>query len=265
MQSDFTDAKGSLTVYPGSKRDIENLTRSMYANMEGITDIMCSIDTHYPLQIFFSSFWQDEFGNPVNPGTMVAYADVQSGKFKSIHGSPKKVAECLKALETAGKVGVYVWPYHCLIGTPGFNLENQFAAMVHFHSHAKNSKPQVVFKGTDIYSEMYGIIHPEYNPENTVRMDILNAIASVDGSNNLKAHYDEIYIAGEAASHCVLESASQILAAFKDRPEILQRITILEDCTSPVPGFEQQATDGLENLKKAYGIKIAKSTDIQFN
>jgi nicotinamidase-related amidase len=259
FQKDFCDEKGTLSVFPGSKRDIYNTTCFIYNNMEAITDIYLSIDCHYPLQIFFSTFWRDANNNIVPPFTLITYADVQAGKFKSIYGSPKKVLDCLKALEVAGKGGVFLWPPHCIVGTPGFALENEFAKMIHFHAIAKVSKPQFVFKGTDIYSEMYGIIEPEYNPNNEVTWQVLNAIADM---NTGKIGYDEIYLCGEAASHCVLSSAEQILKRFSNMIEVLKRIVILEDCTSPVTGFETQAQEGFEKLKQQYGIRIAKSTDI---
>jgi hypothetical protein len=261
IQNDFMPDIGSLPV-PGAKEDVARLTRFMYDNMEGLTDVMCSIDTHYPMQIFHPAMWTGKNGGNPDPYTMITYDDVANGTWRITGGDPKVVSRCLKALAAAGKVGVLVWPYHCLIGTTGWALEQEFANMVHFHAHAKKSKPQFVFKGTDVYSEMYGIIEPEYNPQGFVNFQVLNAIAGEDENGQFKIHYDEIYLAGEAASHCLLESGAQILNRFKDRLEVTQRITILEDCTSPVTGFEQQAKDAFENFKKTYGIKVAKSTDI---
>lgn len=250
MQNDFMP-NGSLGV-PGSDGDVKRLTQFMYDNMNGITDVMCSIDTHYPMQIFFPCMWADEKGKQPDPFTMITYDDCVAGKYRLIHGVPKKALECLKALKDAGKVGVFLWPYHCLAGTPGFSLESEFTNMLNFYAAAKGTKPELVFKGTDRYSEMYGIIKPEYNPGNFVNDRVLAAIED----------YQEIYLAGEASSHCLLESGKQILEYYKARPEVTQRITILEDCTSPVTGFEQQATDAFEAFKRDFGIKVAKSTDI---
>ncbi|MDR2524081.1 MAG: hypothetical protein LBC95_00860 [Candidatus Nomurabacteria bacterium] len=262
MQNDFMEGIGSLPV-PGSKGDVERLTRFIYGNMEGITDIMCSIDTHYPQQIFHPAMWADKDGNQPDPYTMITYEAVANGEWTVAVGLPKKALECLKALEQAGKVGVLVWPYHCLIGTNGGALEAEFAKIVHFHALARKSKPQFVFKGTDVYSEMYGIIEPEYNPEGFVNFQVLNAIAGDNADGQFEIHYDEIYLAGEAASHCLLESGAQILKRFANHPEVTQRITILEDCTSPVTGFEQQAKDAFDDFKKQYGIQVKKSTEVQ--
>ena len=109
-------------------------------------------------------------------------------------------------------------------------------------------------KGTDPLSEMYGIIKPEYSKKGYVNTPVLNAIEK----------YDEIYVIGEAASHCLMESVAQIADHFKNRPDVTQKITILEDCTSPIPGFEDATTAAFDNFKSTYGIKFAKSTDITF-
>ena len=93
---------------------------------------------------------------------------------------------------------------------------------------------------------MYGIIRPEYDPDNYIDTALLNLIEQ----------HDEIYIAGEAASHCVLESVSQIVEHFADRPEITARITILKDCMSSIPGFEEATKEAFKRV----GVKSATSS-----
>ena len=252
VQNDFMEDIGSLAV-PGSKGDVERLTRWVYENMSGITQIMCSLDTHSPAQIFHPCWWQDENGNQPAPYTIITYDDVKNGKWKPVYGQPARSVEYLKHLEQDGKKQLCIWPYHCLAGSYGANLEGEFTKMVYFHSAARKSKPGLIQKGSDPYSEMYGIIKAEYDPNNFLNLPILNAME----------RFDEIYIAGEAASHCLMESGRQILEHFAGRPDITQRITILEDCTSPISGFEQVTKDAFESFKKTYGIKVMKSTDVK--
>ena len=253
---------GSLSV-PGAKDDIERWTRFIYDNFEKITRIMLSVDTHYPNQIFHRMMWRDKTGAPVAPYTLITPADLSSGKFRFVGGNPKKAMDCVNSLERAGKGGVYIWPDHCVAGTPGWNLETQLMQMVTFHSAARNVDPIFAFKGTDRYSEMYGILEPEYNPNGIVTKVILDAIASFDPStgdlNDMK--WDKIIIGGEAGSHCLLESTKQILKRFNGHPEVIQRIYVLEDCTSPVAGFEQQMKDAFDDFKRQ-GANIVASTDL---
>lgn len=254
VQKDFMEG-GALGV-PGSVGDVERLTRFIYNNMSGITRIMCSLDTHIPHQIFFPCWWVNTAGDHPAPYTVITHDDVVQNRWRPVIGDPRVSLQYLKELEKAGagKKQLCIWPYHCINGTEGFTLENEFAKMVYFHSVARKSVNPMVNKGNDPYSEMYGIIKPEFSQKNYLNTTVLNAIEK----------YDEIYVAGEASSHCLMESVRQIAEHFANRPDVLQRITILEDCTSPIPGFEAATKDAFDNFKSMYGIKFAKSTDIQF-
>jgi hypothetical protein len=249
IQNDFMEGIGSLPV-PGSKGDVERLTKWIYSNIDTLTQIVCSLDTHSNSQIFHPCWWMDNNCNNPEPYTIITYNDLLTGMWTPVpedkEPTYKLSSEYLKALEEAGKKQLCIWPYHCLTGSYGAELEAEFAKMVRFHSSARKSTPILLQKGKNRYSEMYGIIKPEYNPDNYINRDILDLIEQ----------YDEIYIAGEAASHCVLESVSQIAEYFADRPEITDRITILKDCMSPIPGFEEATEEAFERL----GIKSTTSS-----
>lgn len=252
MQNDFMEGIGSLAV-PGSKGDVERLTRWIYSNIDKISQIMCSLDTHSAAQIFHPCWWEDENGNQPAPYTVITCDDVANGKWSPVYGKPARSLDYLKHLEVDGKKQLCIWPYHCLAGTYGANLEGEFTKMLYFHSATRKTKPALIQKGSDPYTEMYGIIKAEYDPSNFLNTPILNAIE----------RFDEIYLAGEASSHCLMESGRQILEHFAGRPDVTQRITILEDCTSPIPGFEQATQNAFDAFKAQYGIRVAKTTDIQ--
>lgn len=248
VQQDFME-KGALGV-PGAHGDVERMTRFIYENMDVISNIAVSIDTHTPHQIFHPCWWVDEQGaNPV-PYTTITLADLDSGKWKAVI-NPIASRDYVGHLEQDGKKTLCIWPYHCIQGTVGCALENQFANMVYFHSVAKKAIVQRLVKGQDPLSEMYGVIRPEYDTKGYINLDFLNKLEQ----------YDKIVIAGEAKSHCVLESISQILEYYETRPEITRKIYILEDCMSPIPGFEDATDRAFEIFKKKYQVVIAKSTD----
>ena len=251
VQKDFMEG-GALGV-TGSLGDVERMTKFIYNNMEGITDIMCSMDTHYPFHIFFPSWWENADGENPAPYTEITYDDVSHGIWRPVYGNPADSLTYLQELEKQAKKKLCIWTYHCIHGTEGFDLENEFAKMVYFHAAARKTIPRIIHKGTDFYSEMYGIIRPEYSKRNLKNTRVLNAFQQ----------YDEIYVVGEAASHCLMESVKQIAEEYATRPEITSKITILEDCTSPITGCEQLTKDAFDNFKRTYGIKFAKSTDIQ--
>lgn len=251
-QNDFMEGIGSLAV-PGSKGDIERLTKFIYQKMDTITQIMCSTDTHSLAQIFHPCWWIDKDGNNPPPTTIITSADVENGTWTPVF-SPVNSIKYLKGLEEGNKKKLMIWPYHCLEQTNGAKIESQLANMIYFHSSARKTKSVFIRKGDRPLTEMYGIIKAEFDPGNGAFLNIavLNAID----------RFDEILIAGEAKSHCLLESVKQILEHYEDRLEITKKITVLEDGTSSIPGFEDETELFFENSKKQYGIQIKKTTEL---
>lgn len=98
---------------------------------------------------------------------------------------------------------------------------------------------------------MYGIIRPEYSTHDSTNTKLLEKIAE----------FDKIIIAGEAKSHCVLESIKQICEYYYDKPELTRRIYVLTDCMSDIPGFEEYSQTAYKILVSKYKINLVKSTD----
>lgn len=136
VQQDFME-QGALGV-PGAHGDVERMTRFIYENMDAISNIAVSIDTHTPHQIFHSCWWVDEQGCNPAPYTTITLADLDSGKWKAVI-NPIASRDYVAHLEQDGKKTLCIWPYHCIQGTVGCALENQFANMVYFHSVAKKA------------------------------------------------------------------------------------------------------------------------------
>lgn len=248
VQQDFMD-NGALGV-PGAHGDVERMTRFIYENMDKISNIAVSIDTHTPHQIFHPCWWIDENGNNPAPYTPITLADLDSGKWRAVI-NPMASRDYVEHLEQDGKKTLCVWSYHCIQGTTGCALENQFSNMIYFHSVAKKSVVRRLVKGEDPLSEMYGVIKPEYDTKGYINLDFLNKLEN----------YDKIVIAGEAKSHCVMESIKQILEHYETRPEITKKIYILEDCMSIIPGFEDDTAKAFDGFKKKYHVNLVQSTD----
>jgi len=68
-----------------------------------------------------------------------------------------------------------------------------------------------------------------------------------------------ILVAGEAGSHCLANTVTDIVNNFVD-PKYIQKIVLLTDATSPVPGFES-AQDNFISEMTNRGMQIAKTTD----
>ncbi len=248
VQQDFMD-NGALGV-PGAHGDVERMTQFIYNNMDKISNIAVSIDTHTPHQIFHPCWWIDENGNNPAPYTPITLADLDSGKWRAVI-NPRASRDYVEHLEQDGKKVLCVWSYHCIQGTTGCALENQFANMVYFHSVAKKSVVQRLVKGQDALSEMYGVIKPEYDTKGYINLDFLNKLES----------FDKVVICGEAKSHCCMESIKQILEHYETRPEVTKKIFILEDCMSIIPGFEDATAQVFDEFKTKYHVNLVNSTD----
>lgn len=247
VQQDFMD-NGALGV-PGAHGDVERMTRFIYNNMDKISNIAVSIDTHTPHQIFHPCWWIDENGNNPAPYTPITLADLDSGKWRAVI-NPMKSRDYVEHLEKDGKKTLCVWSYHCIQGTTGCALENQFSNMIYFHSVAKKSVVQRLVKGQDPLSEMYGVIKPEYDTNGYINLDFLNKIEK----------FDKVIIAGEARDYCVYESLKQMFEHYKNNTETLKKIYVLEDCMSTI-GNPADVDKMYADLQNQYHFNIVKSTE----
>lgn len=247
IQQDFMD-NGALGV-PGANQDVIRTGQFIYNNIEKISEIIVSLDTHEPAQIFHPYWWEDTAGNHPTPYTIIKLEDLTNGHWHAVT-DPALSKHYVRQLEKAGKQ-LCIWPYHCINGTTGWALENQFSNLIHFMSVAARIPIQKICKGQYPLSEMYGIIRPEYSMHDNTNTKLLEKIAS----------FDKIVIAGEAKSHCVLESIKQICEYYYDKLEITRKIYVLTDCMSDIPGFEQQSQTGYKILASKYKINLVKSTD----
>lgn len=245
--------EGEPLGVPGSIKDVERMTRFIYNNIDKIDKIICSEDLHNVWQIFFPCWWKNKNGMNPDPYTVITYEEALSGMWKPVFGDPKKSLTYLAGLKEKGATPLQIWPYHALAGTFGQALEGQFAKMLHFYDYVKGgSKVQVFTKGSDPFSEMYGIIEPEYSERPMINKFILDEIRL----------YDQVYIFGEAASHCVMRSIEQIAEYYQNSYTILHKIVVLKDCMSPVVGFERTTPRKFCELEQRYGIRFRNSTDI---
>ncbi|WAA13317.1 isochorismatase family protein [Fervidibacillus halotolerans] len=249
IQNDFIEG-GSLAV-PGSKEDVKNLTKFIYQNIDKITKIAVSLDTHQPMQIFHADWWRDEKGNLPEPFTIITAEDVKNGKWIP-QAFPDESIDYVIQLERIGKKQLCIWPYHCIEGTYGVGLESQFANIIYFHSIVRKTEVKRIVKGTHPTTEMYGIFRPEYSKEEDTNTALLNEIAT----------FDQIIVAGEAKSHCVLESLAQLIEFFEQNEIPRLKIVVLEDCMSSIPGYEQSTEKAFQQFEKS-GVQIVSSKEFK--
>lgn len=246
VQRDFMPG-GPLEI-PGAGADVARLINWMYDNLSKITKIAVSLDTHRAIQIFHPCWWVDKEGNNPKPFTVISLEDVADGKWIPLYNH-KHSLDYVYELNARGQKALVIWPYHCLQGTQGVALEPALSNMLYFHSIIRKRQPRYIVKGTDPDVEMYGIVEPEWDPKGFKNMVLLHELLD----------YDKIVIAGEAKSHCLLDSVQQIVNHYKDSPEFLKKITILMDTTSSVPGFEAIAAKAFMSLSSQINLATTET------
>lgn len=252
MQVDFILPEGHLTV-PGAVEDARRTIEFIYRNIGKITTIAASLDTHFPYQIFHRLWWLDENGNHPDPMTMVTSADISAGKYRPVT-KVKWSIEYVAKLEQAAKKVLMIWPDHCFEGSVGRALLPALTEAISVHSVARYSQPEYLVKGDILETENYSVLEPEVkvpgHPKGSLNTDFLNFVGD----------YDEIYVAGQAKSHCVLETMKSFFAHFGNDPKIIEKLHFLEDCTSSIPGFEAETDQAFSDFANQ-GMKIVTSSN----
>ena len=288
-QKDFCFPEGTLYVGgrsgTGAIDDSRRTAEFIYRNLGVLTHITPTMDTHFPFQIFFPSFWVDENGNPLQPHDMLA-ADLtilrlgqpagQAAPNPAVagflcngnYGWLRKQAQfyCEKLAE-GGRYQLYIWPEHCMLGSDGHTLVGVVQEARMFHSYVRQMQSEAEVKGGNPLTENYSI----FSPEVLLRFD-----GQVLASKNTRfirtlMDADAVVIAGQAASHCVKSSIDHFLAEILAQdPDLAKKVYVLEDCTSAVAvpnpsggffaDFTPQAEEALQRYAGA-GMNVVKSTD----
>jgi nicotinamidase-related amidase len=255
-QVDFIHPDGALSV-PGAVDDTRRTIEWLYRNLGQVTAVAASLDSHTPIQIFYPTWWADQDGNPPASFTLITADDVQQGRWKPLF-EPEWSVRYVQTLEAQAKKILTIWPFHTMIGTPGQTLTPALYEAIAYHAGARRAQPIFLTKGAIPKTENYSILEPEVkvpdHPLGDLNRQFLDMLAS----------YDLVYIAGQAKSHCVLETATSIMRYFADRPDIIARLRFLIDCTSsvvhPQIDFDALANAALAQFE-AQGLRLVHSTD----
>lgn len=256
MQVDFIHPDGALYV-PGAIEDTRRTIEWIFNHLKSITTIVASLDSHVPIQIFSPTWWADAKGKHPAPYTLITADEVRDGRWQPLYDVDWSKAYVEK-LEAQAKKQLMIWPYHTLIGTTGHTLTPALYEAIVYHSSARQTQPVLISKGTIANTENYSIFEPEVKrddlPSGALNVDLLETLAG----------YDRIYVAGEAKSHCVLETVTSMMRYYSDRRDIIARMRLLKDCMSsvvhPEINFDRLADAALSGFTMQ-GLTMVNSTD----
>ena len=256
----------------GAVDDNRRLCAFVYRNLESITEIVPSLDTHRATQVFHAVWLVDSEGNHPAPYTLVSADDVETGRWsvnaaaaESIGIDPayaaRQLVDYTRQLAEGGKYQLTIWPYHALLGGIGHALVSAVEEAFFFHGIARSSQPDFQVKGEHPLTEHYSMLGPEvtHGPDgeplagkNAALIDRL-------------LEFDAVVVAGQAKSHCVAWTIDDLLEGDDSRVRRLaERVYLLEDCSSPVvvPGvvdYTEDADAAFERFAAA-GMHVVRST-----
>lgn len=268
-QNDFCDipdnarprlADGSIQAsalpVPGAHADMLRVAKFIQTHLAQINQISLSIDSHHYFDIAHPSFWCTQSGQNVAPFTQITAQAVRSGAYRPrLAANQSRVLTYLDALERAGRYTHMVWPVHCQIGSWGQGIHAAVLEACNEWEALQQRPVNTVTKGENPFTEHYSAIMAEVSEPNKPRSTVL--LRELDDG----AH--KILIAGEASSHCVRATTQDI---WNYRSGLIRegapaaKLVLLEDCMSPVAGFEAQHEAFLADMRDR-GVAIARSTD----
>jgi len=257
----------------GAVEDNTRLSEFIYHNLGNITHITATMDTHKTMQVFHAIFFVDKDGVHPTPYTDIHASELRDGKWTfnpALAGqfdlAPEYGQQMLlhyaEELEKRGKYALTVWPYHAMLGGIGHALVSSIEEALFFHSIARTTQYDIEIKGDRPFTENYSVIRPEV---------LTGPMGETLGTHNPKfieqlKQYDRLIIAGQAKSHCVAWTVSDLLNDINTvDAELAKKVYLLEDCSSPVVvsgivDHTDAADAAYERFAKA-GMHIVKSID----
>jgi nicotinamidase-related amidase len=256
----------------GAVDDNIRLCQFIYRNLGEITSISATMDTHLSQQVFHAIFFVDKDGNHPAPYSNIQSSELEIGKWKfnpslaarfgiTPDYGQEMMIHYASGLEKKGKYALTIWPYHAMLGGIGHSLVSAVEEAIFFHALSRLTQPAFEVKGDRPFTEHYSVIGPEVT---------LGPKGETLGEHNVKfietlRQVDKLIIAGQAKSHCVAWTISDLLDDINatDR-SLVDKVYLLEDCTSSVvvPGadFTDAGNEAFEKFDKA-GMHQIKSTE----
>lgn len=256
----------------GAVDDSRRLCEFIYRNLDTLTEICPTMDTHQAYQIFHSIFLVDEDGAHPAPFTTISLDDIEQGGWRfnpalapGLHFTAEEgqryITHYARELQTRGKYDLTIWPYHAMLGGIGHALVSAVEEAVFFHGICRLSQADFQVKGRNPLTENYSVLQPEITTDPDGRQI---------GSKNFKfiqklLNFDAVIIAGQAKSHCVAWTIEDLLNEIQATGQPLaDKVYLLEDCTSPVVipdgvDYTEVSDRAFQKFAKA-GMHLVQST-----
>ena len=252
-QVDFCSPTGALYVQ-GAEGDIERLAAMVQRLSPRLDDIHVTLDSHRLVDVAHPIFWRDGGGRHPAPFTIITADDVESGRWSpALPGLQRRMLDYVRTLEANGRYPLCIWPPHCLIGSPGHNVMPELRAALEAWERDRFAMVDYVTKGSNPWTEHYSAVCADVpdpsDPGTQINTRFVQTLLEAD----------LVAIAGEAGSHCLANTVRDVAGSFGD-DSYVRRLVLLEDATSPVPGFESFQSDFIREMK-ARGMQVTTTRD----
>lgn len=259
-QNDFCDQQHGALKVTGADQDMQRLADLIRRSGDKIDHIHVTLDSHHPIHVAHPIYWTDVKGRHPPFYTKITANEVREGQWAPTHRNWLRntrdgfgALDYVESLEKNGKFPLSIWPPHCLIGSWGQNIfpplfdalrawEEQNLTAVHFVTKGSNWH-------TENYSAICADVPDPHDPMTQLNTALLDELISAD----------EILLAGEAASHCLANTAVDADAYF-EKGEFARKLVLLSDATSCIENFEDQYEKFLATLG-AKGMRLMKTSD----
>ena len=216
---------------PGAVSDMKRVAKLVDRVGHKLADIHVTLDSHRLVDVAHPAFWMDQKGKQPSPFTIISASDIMSGiwttRYPALRSYALVYAQALES--TPGGYKICVWPAHCLIGTWGHNVFTDLNDALQRWSDREFAMVDYVTKGSNYRTEHYGALMSEVpdpnDPSTGLNTEFLKMLADAD----------VVAVAGEASSHCVLKTVTQI--ADNIGTDHIKKFHLLRDCMSPVPAI----------------------------
>lgn len=282
-QNDFCIAddgkgnKGTLVV-PGADQDMIRVS-AMIKRLGGrLDDIHVTMDSHQTIGIERPRWWK-RIGDGAAPAPFTALGIHPDGKrivkIDFTSGAPvftdeeyttyqpsmlhkqgptgKGTFGYLEALANKGRYPHVVWPVHCVVGSWGWSVVPELHKSLCEWEYEQFARVNYVVKGNNPYTEHFSGVMAEVpdpmDPATQVNTNLIQALEKAD----------IIGFTGEALSHCVANTVTDVTTCFSD-PKYAEKIVLLTDTTSNVPGFDFLGDAFIQNMKSK-GVKFQTSVE----
>lgn len=254
-QNDFSDAPGAALPVPGASADAERLAGLLDRLGDRIAAIHVTLDTHQLVDISHPIFWRDAQGQPPPPFTQMTAADVARGVWQTRRPEHQSRAlEYVRALHDNGRYTLTIWPPHCLVGSWGHGVMPAVAGALRRWEEACFARVDYVTKGHNLWTEHYSAVRADVpDPDDPGTQLNTRLIQTLEKA-------DVVALSGQALSHCVANTVRDIADCLGQ--DGIRKLVLIEDTSSPVPGFEGLAHQFLADLRQR-GMKTARAAEFQ--